>query len=221
MVDLIRAAAALEKMAQIVFSDNDIALASLDHAPEIIESIASQFHADLRNLVVLAWNSDGSILGDMRALVKQAVENAYIDGLRAGGVEDPEDVEADDAQMIDELALTQKDFVTGFVRDVRAAKNDKAAQRDILNNRIDLWTANIEAAYQAGLASAKGGELVEFGLAPGAEPSDESCTTCERLMGKRMRRKTVVAKGLLIHPGNDNYECGCWRCPHEWLPVKK
>lgn len=208
MPNLKQAAAALEEMADL-----------LNLTEKSIASVARRFNRELKSLVSDAWNGSGTITRDMRQLVKQYVEDAYIEGLKEGNIP-ADEMTVDDAQMIDELNLTQQDYVPDFVKAIRDAQDDKAAQRDILDNRIPLWSASIEAAGMQGLASASANEMVEFGIAPGEEPSDESCPTCKRLMGKRMRRKTVVAKGLLIHPGNENYECGNWRCPHNWLPIK-
>jgi hypothetical protein len=118
--------------------------------------------------------------------------------------------------MVIELVTEQTDHVTNFVRAIREAKENKEQQRSLLDERAPLWQKSIESAGQAGLASAQGNQMVTFGLDPNSEPSEESCATCTKLMGQRMRRKTVIRKGLLIKPGNENYVCGCWSCPHEW-----
>lgn len=182
-----------------------------------ISTVARKFQADLRGIVTVGFTGDGSILSEVRNLVKSSVGNAYVAGLAEGGVSFDE-MDNDDAMMIVELSTEQLDFVTDFVRAVREAKTDRAMQRDILDNRIALWTASIEAAGAAGLASAKKNEMVEFKVRPDADPSEESCSTCKRLLGQRHRRKWVLARGLIVKPGNPNYECGNWKCPHDWLP---
>lgn len=181
-----------------------------------IASVARRFGAELRAIV----NASGSVsVGDVRKLVKTAVGDAYGEGLKQGGVPIDEMTD-DDAMMIIELGENQLAHVPDFVKAIREARGDRAAQRAILDNRVPLWVASIEAAGEYGLASAKQNEMVEFRVRTGADPSDESCRTCRRLLGKRHRRKWVVANEMMVHPGNENYECGCWRCPHDWLPLK-
>lgn len=184
-----------------------------------IANVTRRFRADLRMLVTSGVTGGDSITRDMRKLVKRAVEDSYFEGLKAGGIA-PEDMDETDAENIDQLNLVQQDFVTAFAKAVRDAQGDRAAQRDLLNNRVDLWTKSIEAAGEAGLNSAKANEMVEFRVKPGHSASEESCATCIRLLGQKHRRKWVTQHNLIPAPGNDHFECGGWRCPHVWLPVK-
>ncbi len=170
----------------------------------------------MRGLATLGFVSDGSILADMRKLVKNAVADAYIEGLAQGGIP-AEEMSDDDALMIVELSSAQLDRVTDFVRAIRAAKGDRAAQRDILDNRVELWTTAIEMAGMAGLNSAKQNEMVEFTGTDGLE----SCRDCRRLKGQRHRRKWFEQHGLVPRDPRfrDNFECGGYRCQHGLEPV--
>lgn len=181
-----------------------------------IESVSKRFHADLRNLVTLGFLSDDSILAAMRRLVKQAVEDAYFEGLAEGGVE-PEEMDEEDAANIDQLALAQKEYITDFVRAVREAKNDRALQRDILDNRIEMWTASITAAGVAGLNNAKRNEMVIFE----GDDGDESCADCQRYKREPHRRKWFAGKNLLPATPGSALECGGFRCQHRLAPVKR
>jgi hypothetical protein len=203
-----------------------VALYALDEMAQIlgiteksVASVARRFRADLRGLVVLGLTGDGgSILADVRRIVKDGVGDAYIAGLADCGVSFDE-MDSDDAMMIVELTTRQMEHVTDFVKAIREARGDQIAERAVLD-RVDLWTASIESAGEAGKASGCGNELMRFVLDPDQEDSKESCATCKRLLGTTMRRKTIIAKGLLIQPGNTNFECGAWRCPHIWVPAK-
>ncbi len=143
----------------------------------------------------------------MRHLVKQAVEDAYFEGLKEGGIS-PDEMDEEDAQNIVQLNLTQQDYITAFVRSIREARDDRAAQRDILDNRIDLWTASIAAAGQAGLNSAKANEMVVWRL--GA--TEEHCSTCNQLNGQSHRRKWFVSKNYLPRTPGAALECGGFKC---------
>lgn len=172
-----------------------------------IASVARKFQAQLRGLTIISMTGGGSILADVRQAVKDGIENAYIEGMIEGGLT-PDDVTADDAQMIDELNLTQQDFVTDFVKAIRQAQGDKAAQRDILDNRIPLWTASIEAAGMQGLASAKKNEMVTWHL--GA--TEEHCKTCNQLNGQSHRRSWFASRNYFPQTPGASLECGGFNC---------
>lgn len=161
----------------------------------------------MRGLATLGFVRDQSILADARRLIKNAVEDAYFEGLKEGGVS-PDEMDVEDAQNIDQLNLVQQGYITAFVRAIRDAKGDRAAQRDILDNRIDLWTASIAAAGQAGLASAKRNEMVTWHL--GA--TEEHCSTCAQLDGQAHRRKWFSSRNYFPRKPGAAMDCGGWRC---------
>lgn len=182
-----------------------------------IASVVRKFHADLRNLVTLGFISNDSILSDVRRVVKDGIGDAYIEGLAEGGIT-ADEMSDDDAMMIIELTEQQAPYITDFVRAVRDAKGDKAAQRDILDNRIALWTTAIEAAGTAGLNSAKANEMVIFD----GDDGEESCKTCQRLKGQRHRRNWFESKGLVPRDPRfrNNFECHGYNCRHFLRPVR-
>ncbi len=172
-----------------------------------VTSIARKFHADLRRLVTLGFVSDSSILGDLRRLVKNAIADAYVEGLAEGDVS-ADEMSDDDALMIIELGDRQLEHVTNFVRDIRDAKNDKAAQRDILDRRLDLWTASVESAGAQGIASAKSNTMGTWQYG-----DSEHCATCAKLNGQRHRLKWFLSNGYIPRePGSQTLDCGGWAC---------
>lgn len=172
-----------------------------------IASVARKFQSDLRGIVTVGFTSNNSILGDVRNLVKSSVGDAYVAGLAEGGVSFDE-MDNEDAMMIVELSTEQLDFVTDFVRAVHDAKTDKAQQRDILDSRIPLWTASIEAVGAAGLASAKKNEMVTWKL--GA--TEEHCKTCQSLNGQSHRRKWFASRNYFPQKPGAAMECGGYQC---------
>lgn len=204
MPDLIRAAKALEQMAVVLGIET-----------KSIDSVSRRFHAELRGLATIGFVGEGSILADVRQLVKQAIEDAYFEGLKEGGIS-PDEMDEEDAQNIVQLNLTQQDYITAFVRAIREARNDRTAQRDILDNRIDLWTASIAAAGQAGLNSAKANEMVIFDGPDG----EESCADCQRYKHEAHRRKWFAGKNLLPATPGSALQCGGWMCQHRLASVR-
>ena len=173
----------------------------------LVENAPRKFHAELRNLAVLGFTSEGSILGAVRELVRTSVRDAYIEGLYQGGIPEAE-MTPDDQSAIATLIQNQLSYVTDFVRDVRAARRDRAAQREILVTRINFWTASIEAAATAGLNSAKENEMVTWKLG-GAEVHCKGPNSCTWLDGQKHRRKWFVSRGV-----------GAPRTPGQGTPCK-
>lgn len=157
--------------------------------------------------MTLGFVSDSSILGDTRRLIKDGVADAYIEGLKEGGIP-ADEMSDDDALMIVELSSNQLEYVTDFVRAIRDAKGDKQAQRDILDNRIDLWAASIEAAGMQGLASANANEMVTWKLGK----TEEHCATCQKLNGQTHRRKWFADRNYFPRTPGADLECGGYNC---------
>lgn len=151
----------------------------------------------------------------MRALVKQAIEDAYFEGMAEAGIPADELTE-DDALSVIELNAKQQDFILSFTSDMRSARGDKDAEQAILD-RVELWAQSVNAAGQAAINSAKENEMVEFG----GDDGEESCETCSRLKGQRHRRKWFVSKGLVPEIGNENFICKGFRCQHTLIPIGK
>jgi hypothetical protein len=70
MPDLLLAAAALEDMALM-----------LGITEKSIASVVRRFHADLRAAATLGFTTSGSVLADVRRIVKDGVGDAYVQGL--------------------------------------------------------------------------------------------------------------------------------------------
>ena len=199
MPNLALAASALTDMAQI-----------LGITEKSVASVARRFQADMRSLAVIGFTGTSSILSDMRGIVKSAVADAYVEGLKSGGVSFDE-MSDDDATMIIELGDAQLAFVTDFVKAIREARSDKALQRDILNTRIPMWVASIETAGGYGLASAKADSMGTWRYG-----KTEHCDTCQALNGQRKRLKTWIRQGLIPQqPGNELLDCRGYNCQCE------
>lgn len=171
-----------------------------------IASVSNRFRRELKQIVREAWSSGGTVTRDMRSLIHQYVEDAYFEGLKAGDVS-ADEMTSEDAATIDELDSNQQDYIRDFAKAVKDANGDKQAQRDILN-RIDLWTASIEAAGMQGLASAKSNEMVTWHLGT----TEEHCKTCNQLNGQRHRRKWFADKNYFPRTPGAALECGGFNC---------
>lgn len=162
------------------------------------------------DVVNAAFENGGSITRDMRSLVKNAVENAYFEGLQEGGIS-PDEMDEEDALNIVQLDLTQQSFIPAFSADVRKAARDGTTEaKNAIIGRIDLWTASIAAAGMAGLNSAKRNEMVVFA----GDDGEESCADCQRYKHEAHRRKYFASRNLLPATPGSALACGGWRCQH-------
>jgi hypothetical protein len=183
-----------------------------------VDAVARQFCARLHKIIRDAWKGQGGDLNSaLRELIEYHISAAYFEGITQGGIP-PEEHDADMAQEADTLVFEQFAHVDGLVAAIEEAQQDEA-KRDAVEARSNLWCQSVESAGQSGLNRANKSEMVVFVLVGNA--SEESCTTCSRLLGQKHRRSWVVKHGYEVKPGNDNFECQCFNCPHEWVSVKK
>jgi hypothetical protein len=89
--------------------------------------------------------------------------------------------------------------------------------------RADGYVATSAGIYITGLLRAKiasghGNELFRFNLV--GPDSKESCGTCIALLGKEKTAQEIIDGNLLTTPGNEAFDCLCFRCPHAWINVK-
>lgn len=184
-----------------------------------VNGIVTRFKRDLKQ-VVRGYCRGGStptlLVGELRDLVETAVSDAFYAGLAEGGIS-VRDAGEDEAQRADDLALDQLEHVEGFADAIADACGDRDAVSAV-NARVELWGRSVQAAGEAGINMALENEMVEFG----GEDGDESCATCQSLKGQRHRRKWWEQNGLVPgQPGNENFECGGYKCQHKLIPTRR
>lgn len=119
-----------------------------------IGSVANRFEQELTRLVNDAWaNQQGKITADMRALVKQYVEDAFDEGMLDGD-STPDKMSDADKDLVNSLALDQIQYIAKFATDVAAAATD-SAQQESIRRRIKLWAESIYSIGQRGWVIAK------------------------------------------------------------------
>lgn len=154
----------------------------------------------------------------MRALVRSTGPQAYREGLREGGIKDP-DAEMDDADegTVNGWVGGQLEYVKGFAAAAAAVAeltgDAKTQARDAMLGRVDQWRDSLRAIGERGELSAKGNPMLTLD----GEDGDESCRDCRKYKGQRHRRSWWEARGLLDRP-NSNFECGRFadHCNHHY-----
>lgn len=163
--------------------------------------VARRFQTELTGIVNDAWQNGGKINKDMRALVRQYVEDAFDAGLLDGG-SSPDALDA--AALVDQLVADQLQYVSKFAKDVADAQDDPAQQQSI-RRRIELWSENIWSAGQRGWAQAHATRKERLIW---ASANDEIvCAICGPLNGKIVEAGKPFAPGIYNEPAHVNCRC--------------
>jgi hypothetical protein len=188
-------------------------------AEKSINEIIRRYTDQLTNLIYDTFRTGDAV--DLRrshkALLRDVAPLAYIEGMREGGINEPD---AEDQQVLDETAANwladQREFIDSFAKDVAAAKTDKEKRPAILA-RIEAWVSSLRNFGEAGKLYALGNIFLTFD----GEDGKESCEDCQRLKGQRHKRNWWSDRNLLERNGNQNYECGRWDpCQHSFRDDK-
>lgn len=146
---------------------------------------------------------------DHKALLREFATPTFLDGLRAGGVDEmDEDDDATVAGWLQEQLQHVNDFAK-FVTAARKLPPDERAQaeREAIR-RLVLWVRAMEMLRALGLASAKANMMVTWRVG-----DTEHCATCASLNGKRRRWKWFTSREYIPQqPGSDTLECGGYNC---------
>lgn len=141
-------------------------------------------------------------------LLTTAGTQAFVDGLRSGGVLDAPD--EDDQQVIQDWLLEQIAFIDSFAREVASGAVPVETARD----RADLWVnKSIRQMYNGGQLSANANGMYAWQLGQ----TEQHCPDCTRLNGQVHRLKDWAKRGL--QPPTDLTSCKGFRCDCRLIPT--
>lgn len=152
-----------------------------------------------------------------KSLLKRLAPEAYREGMREGGVRDPEaEMEDEDDTAIDDWIAEQAQYTLEFARACSEASDatgdDKRNKRDALLDRAGEWVNSLKVLGQKGYLSAKG----NLPLTMKGDDGADSCKECTRYNGQTHRKSWWDKRGLLERP-NENYGCGRFKeCNHHF-----
>lgn len=153
-----------------------------------------------------AWATQGGkITRDMRALVRQYVEDSFFEGLLDGGAS-PDQLTVDDRALIDTLALEQLQYVSQFSGDVADAAGD-FTQQDSIRRRISLWAESIFKVGQRGWAQGRAKTKRRIQWHTVGEGEELVCPICAPLNDKIIFAGEEFAPGIYNEPAHPNCRC--------------
>ena len=192
-----------------------------------VETVAREFQGVLLRMADGVWRYGSNQNAFERSMVlalSQYMRESYIAGFKYGGGNE-EDLDDADESFIKSSIRTQLPYIPDFAAAVFAAVADEDAQ-EVIAARISMWTSNVRSMGDSGQASVNKNQVMEFKRRPDLRNAKETCRTrgatqgCAEMLGRRMRWKDIMARGLQVYAGNPAYACKGWRCVHGWYPVK-
>lgn len=185
-----------------------------------VNEVLREYQDTLERYVVDTVNGNmtgGEMSRSMRALIKRLAPEVYMEGMKEGGVRDPEAEmqDADDEAMAiwtrDQLLFVD-DFITAVKEAALLKGDDKTNKRNSLLDRVSDWVMALRSLGQSGYLSAKG----DMPLTMQGDDGKDSCNECQKYNGQRHRKSWWENRGLLDRP-NDKYGCGRWdTCNHHF-----
>jgi hypothetical protein len=143
-----------------------------------------------------------------------AFESGYIDASGEGGYDaDPQDTEFLASKIAENQGYIDGVFVTMDELLASASVEEPFTEEDMSGfsvDRADGYGRTLDGIYAQGMLRGRKNIMLTLDGPDG----NESCKTCQRYKGQRHRAKWWVSRDLIPTPGNENYECGCYRCEH-------
>lgn len=146
-------------------------------------------------------------------LINDLAQGAFYEGMKAGGIESPEEEITDEEQeMVDAWLSEQISHIAEFalaVNDASKAKGEeKQPAQDAVDARLQLWVRAMELLQSMGQASAQKNMMVTWKYG-----ETEHCETCQNLNGKRRRWKWFTDRGYIPQePGSETLDCHGYNC---------
>lgn len=202
--------------------DNEEARVGGKDFPFLVES-ADGYKTQLRSAFRGLWTgalTAGDFADALSAAVNRYLKEAFLIGLKEGGIDLAED-EIDEDSAVEMFKFIEKeegyiDGVTGFV-----VRNNKAGggKWSVIENRLNMWARGWERARGAGLQSAKTNPALTW------REGDtlEKCRDCLYADGKTYRAKTWKKWGWSVKSHKlkcHGFNCECTLEPEGLKPLK-
>lgn len=175
-----------------------------------VEDVVNEYGTLLGREITLAWDykvTESQFYADHVRWIRQFGIQAYVQGLLEGGVTQDE-MDEEDGAAVNTWVGQQIAAARDFAKAVQDSSTDKD-KHDAILGRLDLWMNALQALGSQGLMSAMRNAMGEWKLGK----TEEHCTTCSSLNGKRHRLKWFREKGYIPRePGSETLECGGWNC---------
>jgi hypothetical protein len=189
-----------------------------DYAP-----IRSAYKMEIAGAVVEYLLTEKAKITKFRNGFKRAIVEAFTDAFYQGYIDgggDREEVDPGDDEWLTAAMNAEMGHVDMLFQQLKEFKADPDTQpadyEAEADRRAEGYAKTLDGVYNQGKMRGNKNLMLTFG----GEDGNESCTTCQKLKGKRHSVRWWISHGLTIFRGNSNYECGCWNCQHFFFDDK-
>ncbi len=181
-----------------------------------LDEIKAEYQETLYQAMADYLESERSIVAfrnSCRKAVNDSFTLAFIAGFADAGGASEELPEEDRAWLIsrieDEIA-----FADGLFQDLKALRADTEKSQDDRLAFASAKSAGYVAALDGIYSQGKMRGDLEQAITLEGDDGKESCQTCQKYKGETHPASWWVERGLVLYPGNTNFDCGAWACAH-------
>ena len=153
---------------------------------------------------------EGDFVTQMSELIDAQLNRAWAEGMRENELDPVEDMEPEWQSMLDEIILSEYDYVDNFAADIVAARDEQLDWEPLLS-RADMWANRYNDVVNQSIMTTKEQKLIwVYG-------DTDHCDTCVALNG-------IVAwasewEEADIRPQSDRLQCHGFNCACEIIPT--
>lgn len=155
----------------------------------------------------------GGALNAAKRALTEDIPAAFYRGYKDAGGEEVDDA---DEKWLTATQATQVAWMDNTFEGLKVQRDNDSATESGLQARAEVWGKTLDGIYSEGRLRASKNITLEFDGDDGAE----SCKDCQKLKGKRRTIKWILEHDMIPRPGNENFECGGWKCEHFWKNPK-
>ena len=165
-------------------------------------------------MICIGVTSKRMISSRMAELIDAQLNRAWADGMRENELDPVEDMEPEWQSMLDEIILSEYNYVDGFAADIVAARDEQLDWEPLLS-RAELWANRYNDVYNTSVVTTGNQKLIWI-----LGATEVHCDTCAALNGIVAWAEEWEESGVVPqNPPNRYLDCEGWRCDCELIPT--
>ena len=157
--------------------------------------------------------AEGDFVTDMADLIEAQLTRAWHEGMRTNDLDPQQDMEDEWAQQLEEIILSEFDYVDQFAADIVSAAENQEPW-DPLLSRAEVWANRYNDVVNQAVIATKEQKLIWI------YGDTDHCDTCLRLNGIVAWVHEWDEAGVRPqNPPNGKLECGGWHCQCQLIPT--
>jgi hypothetical protein len=182
-------------------------------AEKSVQSTRLSFEDKVEDLLDEALNGSidkGKFKQILRNSIRVAINQAYLDGLTDGGIEDAR-LSDEDKSWISTFAKEQTDYVSNLADAIY--EDNRVTEDEVVGKPAMWWNMSVYPAYTQGVLNASDNAVMLWVM----NRSKENCDSCIALDGYAATAKTWEQN---VKPKDPRLDCNGFKCGCELVPYK-